>query len=374
MKKILYVTAHNPENRKSWSGVLWSLNQELKKYFEVDNLIVPVTSPLSYKIRGKITKIITGSSASYSHSISRAKTTSKIVNDYLSGKHYDAIFVIDAACLTYVKTDIPIVYYSDGIVSKMVGYYWTNLSKQSIKEANFIQKRAVDNSTFCIFTNKWAKQGAIDDYGVPEEKIKIVHTGANVEQVIKGTPHQNIHLLFCGIDWDRKGGDIAVGCVRALEKMDPFHKYVLHMYGCHPPYEIKEDNIILHGFLNRDIPEQREIFENIWANADFFISPLKADCAAASFCEACAYGVPSVTYDTGGVGDHVINDYNGFRLPEGSSPEQFAKKIVEWIETPDKLNELKSNAKRLYEEDLNWQVAGRKIRDILELSMTTTPN
>lgn len=367
MKKLLYVTSSDPANRKSWSGVLFSLNRELSKYFEVDNIIVPAIPPLGFKIINKISKTISGKGQSYSHSIARAKKNSKKLNEYLKNKKYDAIFAIDAASLAFVETDIPIVYYSDGIASKMIDYYWFNMTKKAVYEANYVQRKALENSTKCIFTNNWARMGAIDDYSISPNKLNIVHTGANIEndEVVR-IEHDNINLLFCGVDWVRKGGDVAVGTLRELTKMDKTRKYVLHMYGCKPPYEIIDENIILHGFLNRDIPEQRAIFERLWGEADFFISPLLADCAAASFCEACAYSVPSVTYDTGGIGDHVINDYNGYRLHEGATPKEFAEVILKWINTPGMLETLKKNARYLYETDLNWVEAGKQIRDIIE--------
>lgn len=363
--RILYVTASDPNNRKSWSGVLWSINRELKKYFEVDYFQVSANSPMWFQMKSKMVGL-SGYHTMYSHSIARAKKSSKDLTKFLNGKHYDAIFVIDAACLAYVKTDIPIVYYSDGIASRMIDYYWKGLSERTKKEANQVQKLALNNSKLCIVTNKWAKAGAITDYGIPENKIKIVHTGANIEtEELLKIEHDEINLLFCGVDWVRKGGEIAVETVRKLTTMDPTRHYVLHMYGCNPPILISDDNIILYGFLNRDMPEQRKIFEELWGKADFFVSPLLADCAAASFCEASAYSVPSVTYDTGGIGDHIINDYNGYRLPEGSEPEKFAQVIIDWLSAPGKLEELKKNAHSLYKTDLNWNTAGTKIRDLL---------
>ena len=378
MKKILYVTSYDANSRKSWSGVLYSINQELKKYYDVNYLVVanPVGGVLD-KIKNKISKVFTGKGGLYSHSVKRALMSTKLLVDELSKEHYDAVFAIDCSCLYGVKTDVPIIYYSDGLVSVMIDYYWSNMKKSAIDEANQIQKVALEKSAYTILTSQWAKDAAIRDYGINPEKVRIVHTGANVEeQEFKGIQGVNckdsdkeINLLFCGVEWERKGGDIAVETARSLKKIDTNRRYVLHMYGCTPPYEITDDNIKLYGFLNRDDPEQKKTFYDLWKNADFFISPLKADCAAASFCEACAYGVPSITFDTGGIADHVINDFNGYRLPVGSSAEDFARKIIELVTNKETLNKMKANAREYYLEDLNWQVAGRKIKEIIDSSI-----
>ncbi len=375
MKKILYVTSYDANSRKSWSGVLYSINQELKKYYDVHNLVIasPVGGVID-RATNKAYKLMTGKEGLYSHSIKRAKKSSKILAEELSKSNYDAIFAIDSSSLYEINTDIPIIYYSDGLVSVMIDYYWFNIHKKAIDEANIIQETALRKSKYTILTSRWAKEAAIRDYGINSEKIEVIHTGANIEndQSTEQCSEKNtntIDLLFCGVDWERKGGNIAVETLRSLTRLDEKHQYILHMYGCKPPYEISDKNIILYGFLNRDIPEQRKIFNNLWQKADFFISPLKADCAAASFCEACAFGVPSITFDTGGIADHIINDYNGYRLPVGSSPDDFARKIIELSANKTELEKLKTNARTYYLEDLNWNVAGEKIRNLIDMSL-----
>lgn len=374
MKKILYVTSFDANSRKAWSGICFSIYQELKKYYDVDNLVVasPVKSSIS-KIINMADRIITGKRDLYSHSLKRAEKSSKLLEEALRIKKYDAVFAIDSSCMAYTDTSVPIVYYSDGVVSSMFDYYWFNVSKKAKEEANFVQKNALLKSTAVILTSKWAKDAAVRDYGIKADKIRVIRSGANIENDGLKTisDHQGvINLLFCGVDWKRKGGDYAVETLRYLTKIDKSRKYILHMYGCNPPYEIKDKNIKLYGFLNRDIPAQKKIFEELWAKADFFLSPLKADCAAVSFCEACAHAVPSITYDTGGVADHIINDYNGFRLPMGSGPEEFAKKIIELSNDNETLRELKKNARQYYETELNWAVAGKKIYDVIEESIS----
>lgn len=44
------------------------------------------------------------------------------------------------------------------------------------------------------------------------------------------------------------------------------------------------------------------------------------------FCEASAFGVPSIT-DTGGVSTNVINGVNGFALAPEAGAEAYAQKI-----------------------------------------------
>lgn len=45
---------------------------------------------------------------------------------------------------------------------------------------------------------------------------------------------------------------------------------------------------------------------------NFLLLPTIAECAGIVFAEASGYGIPSITYDTGGVGTYVIDGINGF--------------------------------------------------------------
>ena len=97
------------------------------------------------------------------------------------------------------------------------------------------------------------------------------------------------------MEWERKGGEIAVACVEELNKQDPSHTYHLHLAGCIPPYEIKSDYVTAYGFLNRNIKEQREQLDYLCAISDLFILPTKAECSALVFCEASAYSLPIIS-------------------------------------------------------------------------------
>ncbi|WP_270350498.1 glycosyltransferase [Ligilactobacillus salivarius] len=73
--------------------------------------------------------------------------------------------------------------------------------------------------------------------------------------------------------------------------------------------------------------------------------PTRAECAGIVFNEASAFGVPSLSVDTGGVADYVKNNINGYRMPLSANGEDFALKIEEWIKE-DKLSTLSKGAKK----------------------------
>ena len=93
--------------------------------------------------------------------------------------------------------------------------------------------------------------------------------------------------------------------------------------------------------------------------------PTSAECSAIVFSEAAAYGLPVFTYDTGGIGNYVIDGYNGYRLRLGASANDFSVKIKETL-FDGKLPKLSGNALQLYADNLSWSAWSRRFRGIIE--------
>lgn len=92
--------------------------------------------------------------------------------------------------------------------------------------------------------------------------------------------------------------------------------------------------------------------------------PRHAECSATVFNEASAFGLPSFTYDTGGLGNYVIDGENGFRLDIHSSAEDFAR-IIERIIKNDGFEKLHEGALRLYKEKNSWKAWSRRFATLM---------
>lgn len=378
MNKLLIVnTRYDIYNRNTWSGIPFSILREMKKYFEVDTFTIKLKKNIQEKIHKGIRKFILRKNYLDDHNDLHTKRASAVMQQYLNDHAgtYDAIFVMGTAPIGYIQTDIPIVYFNDAVISSMFDYYYYNISERDKAVANRCQKRALDNASAVVLTSEWAKNAAVRDYSINADKVRVIHFGANVEvHEFKHRDHEGINLLFVGKDWIRKGGSIAVKIVDALNELDKERKYTLHLVGCTPTETITSQNVVSYGYIDRNNKEEKNKLELLRAQSDFFLMPTLAECAGIVFCEACAYSTPSITFDTGGVGDYVKNGFNGYRMPLNSSPEEFAIKIKEILDTPGKLKEMQENARRLYEDDLNWEVFGKNLAEVLHEQISKNRN
>ena len=157
-----------------------------------------------------------------------------------------------------------------------------------------------------------------------------------------------------GVDWERKGIDIAIDCVRLLNKMQKKYSFDLTIIGVEKPATQEYESYIhILGRLNKNIPEEYGCMISYYQKSDLFILPTKAECSAIVFSEASEYGLPVITHKTGGVESYVEDGITGRCLPLGSTGEDFAAAIMDIIEN-GRLEAYSKAARAKYEEELNW--------------------
>ena len=261
---------------------------------------------------------------------------------------------------------------TDATFEQLQGYYtsFSNLAGYNRRQGIALDKKAFQKAAHCMLASEWCKESAISNYGISAGKISVVPLGANldsypVEKELSFEYAGTCRLIFVGVEWERKGGDIALAAFRLLQQkgLNP----VLHIIGCMPPYNISnEPNIINIPFLDINKAEDFEQFYNIFRQTDFLILPTRAECAGLVFCEASAYGIPSITTDTGGVTTYVKNNVNGFTLPISAGGDEYAEVIEGLCKNTADMQRLKKSCRSQYEKVLNWETWGQNFKQIAD--------
>ena len=270
--------------------------------------------------------------------------------------------------LYYLETEKPIIYLSDATFRLMVDYYWSDLPPRDIKERDMIEQTAIRKAEL-VYPSHWAMESAVKDYGKSPDKISFACFGPNIalEEI---TPHVfsndgHLDLLFVGVDWKRKGGDIAVKACRWLN--DNGVEATLHIVGIKSlgqgiaslPY-VRD-----HGFLNKNNPEDYSCLKSLYMSSDCFLLPTLAECAGISFVEASAFGLPCFTHVTGGVPDYVLEGENGRLLPLGSTGDDFGRLIKGCLENGD-MERMSRLAVEVARDRLSWDVWASKLVEVIE--------
>ena len=373
--KIAYLTVEDPRNKRSWSGSTYYMAQALQKHCGDVHYLGPIRvienrigSALNKSIRFLFKKQI-----AYDRLFFVAKKHAKVAVQRLAEQPFDVIFApLGTPEVAFLeKTDIPIVIAEDATFHLIHNYLpqYSRLLQRSAYEAYAIQDRAYKTAHALFFPSEWAARSAIEDVHVEQQKVHIVPHGANFEQIPPKSIAQarkksdRCRLLFVGLGWERKGGDIAFETLLYLEEMGIQAELVV--CGCIPPRKVVHERMTVIPYLDKSDDTQRKELENLYVSADFLLVPTRRDCYGLVFCEASAFGLPSIATNTGGVTEIIKDGVNGFTLPYDARGADYARLIAEIYSNDQRYACLVKSSRASFEDRLNWDAWGITAKKIL---------
>ena len=352
---IAFLSSIDPFDIKNWSGTLYYITNSLMKQNSIEWIESNIVHSSSCFIKNKF------------YPESYAQMYGKIISERINRYDYDIIIVRDYFFGAYLKVKVPIIYIGDSTFQ----LFKKNIYLPSVKFeeiANDVEKRMIDNSDGIIFSSKWAKESAICDYSCNKDKIYVVEFGANIPrpQDWRCNIDTSIcNLVFIGRNWAKKGGSkVLVACRKLKSEGFPC---TLTIIGSVPPEMPEEDEgLTIIPFLDKSKPKDLERLCDILYHSHFLILPTEFDAFGIVFCEASAYGVPSVATNVGGVSQPVREGKNGFLLPPTATGEDYAEKIKAVFSDKESYLKLRASSRKEYETRLNWDVWSEEVNKILE--------
>lgn len=372
--KIGFISSSPLNDKRAYSGTIYTMAKSLETIGAEVIWIPSNASALWYRIYLKIITVVGHLFPCFKKWLPRhPKWRSGIINRHLDYDLLDKCDVIFAPMqsysLLYLKTDKPIVYLSDATSRLLIGYYWFNVPNKDIEELELIESTAIQKATSLIYPCHWAAESAVRDYGQPQDTITLAFFGPNINKD-DISPHVfsfdgHLDILFVGVDWQRKGGEIAVEACRWLN--DNGIESTLHIVGIRSLDESVASLpfVIYHGFLDKNNPTELVFLTDLYNKADCFLLPTVAECTGISFCEASAFGLPCYTHNTGGVSDYVIDGESGRLLPLGSTGADFGRIIKEDVEN-GRMKRFSEGAIVVGSDRLSWTVWAEKVGSVIE--------
>ena len=292
----------------------------------------------------------------------------------------DVLFAPNASVeIAMLDTRIPIVYYSDLSWADIVDYYpyCTSLFGFAREEAELIEASAMKRAAALIYPSPWAVKTAVEHYHIDPAMVHYIPCGANFDNedvpsadlALRHPLDDEIRLLWIGVDWDRKRGDIAFDCLRELENWGVNASLVI--CGCVPPARFRHPRMEVIPFLNKHDAEQRRKLSSLFLHANFFLFPTMAEAYGIVLCEASAHGLPSLVRNTGGVGGAITDGENGYLMSPDAKGADYAAKVIELIRDPDEYERLVRSSRTAYEQRLNWDAWGRSVQPIFAQAVRT---
>lgn len=377
---IGYVSRVNPfEDVKNWSGSTHNLCLAIKNA-GFDVVWIPMR-PNSIMLHGWsfLMRLLYHGRVHIDHTYfflklcARSINVKKLVNcEYIFFPGYSQVIKF----LRPVPENV--ISFSDSSFNQMIGYYWPTPPvwnyRQGIEGERFVNM----NSKIIIKSSKWAADFVSQDTGGLRE-ANILLFGANVTMSSSIRPKQieyrnrTLNLLFSGVDWVRKGGEVAVDAVRILNEMGfPAKLTIVGIRNLSETISSKP-YVRYEGFLDKSSPSDAEKYRHAFESADFFILPTNAECSCIVSSEASAYGVPILITDTGGMADYVINGVNGYRLSPEATGLDYAKKIIAILRN-NEYESLSRGGINLYKEKLSWDCWSNGFAHLIKCNQQRSQN
>ena len=174
----------------------------------------------------------------------------------------------------------------------------------------------------------WAKQGLVDRYEVPPEKIEVIPPGVNIREWTPptraveqsaGLPASElvVRILFVGGDFKRKGGQILLEAFHSLRQeiaqsaKCADRSIELHLV-TRDPIPV-EPGLFVYNHMQPNSPELKALF----FKSHIFCLPTYGDCLPMVLAEAGAAGLPLVSTRVGAIPEIVRDGETGLLIPIG---------------------------------------------------------
>jgi glycosyltransferase involved in cell wall biosynthesis len=304
------------------------------------------------------------------------------IEKWVRAHQIDVIFSPSTIPITLLNCDQPIVTWTDAVFHSMHGYYgkgFAKMTSSAVARGKWQEEEALRNCQISAFASTWALEGARTF--ADNSKLRLLLFGSSlpvhhtVDEIAQLASRKRVmrtnkcELLFVGADWERKGGSIAIETAKLLN--DSGIETRLRVVGSKPKAEVPE-YVELLGFVDKSSASGEQCLIELFRSADVFILPTNAEAAGIVFAEASSYGLPSVTYATGGVTDYVRSDVNGKCIEPGASAARFAQEILSIVERRAEYVSYAVRAFEEYRQRLNWESSVRELIDLCRQCASTS--
>jgi glycosyltransferase involved in cell wall biosynthesis len=371
--KVLVLSSGDPEDVKTFSGTTASMIAEIRRHdIEVDT--ISDVYPDWFIILRRILRYFSRFRVDIVWSPFFLRLIKNDLFDKISQKDFDKIMIVANASAAYLIGDrYSYLYATDATFKLMENYYerFSRLSGPLKRAGDMIERNSILRSSHSTFSSEWARGSAIRDYGAVEGEVSCIQWGCNIDlsKVEKDAHYERsdiLKLLFVGVEWRRKGGDMCIKIANALKERG--QKFQFDFVGSAPEApdaSLSLDGLRFHGRLSKSDPSQYRQLVMLFGSADFLVLPTQQDCTPMVIGEANAFSVPVVARETGGVGSLIDHNRSGLLMKADADASDYVNAILNVWNDEARHAEMKRNARSMFEEKLNWKAWAEKFLPII---------
>ena len=281
----------------------------------------------------------------------------------------DVIFSIFPPAFAFYTGNVPCVYRQDtsfwGWQSQYREFSWLGYQLSM-----WTERQVFSRCAHIITHSSWNQEILLREYNVLPIKVTVIPNpaalpAAAVPPVINPSLDKQLtsplRLLFIGRDPVRKGEDVAIEVTKILNEW----QYPTELTVCGSPKKRDIPHVSYVGPYKKSIPAEMTQYLSLFRQSHLLLHPARFDPSPIVTSEAAAFGLPTITNNTGGIATSVVHDVSGIVLPKDSRAAAYARAIVDLVKEPFRYYSLCQSARERYEKELNWDISGRRLADIL---------
>ena len=239
------------------------------------------------------------------------------------------------------------------------------------------EEKMLERANKIIAVSHFTKRELLEYYKVPEEKIRVIHNGVEVNKFkpaqdkrkVKeelGFKADDLTILSVGRLYARKGLFTLIESMPAVVNRFKNAKFIISGKGqsdemrklnAHAEKIGVKDNLIFTGYY----PDKK--LPKLYQAADVFAFSTFYEHHPFAVLEALSTGLPVVTTSVGGIPETIESGKNGF-LVEPFNPKQFADTILYLLEHPAEAAEMGLLARQTILERFDWRIV---VKDVLRV-------
>lgn len=237
-----------------------------------------------------------------------------------------------------------------------------------------LYKRCFRSTRRLVTWSAWTKQGLVDNYEVPAEKIYVIPPGVDIYQWTRtvgaepgggaiehgeaAKPSDAVKILFVGGNLERKGGHLLLNAFRRL-RAHSSQPVELHL--------VTRDSVPAEQgvFVYNDLQPNSPALIHLYHTCEIFCLPTSADCLPLALVEAAAAGMTTISTRIAGIPEIVKDEETGLLIPPGDEDALLAA-LLRLVADPAMLGKMGEAAVQHVRQNFDAECNGLRLLNLMK--------